>query len=382
MKYAAHILWKTMVIPFFQRNSGLFLFLFVALFGAAQNPRLYHYQLMQSILLSPVTLSVVMTAWLLYGFKTLSFVTKKLQADDHIFIKQLQALAPAKLFFLFTGLQTILIVPIWVYAVVTAGVGFYTMHVLPAAGIIIFMLLLIVAASTLCYRSLMGNGTGWQLPELPFSIPKPFYTLLLWHSFYKGKMKMLGVKLASFTVLLIPLLWNAGHNNLSDFILFYQVAIAAHALVAYDYVQFLETDFPGLRNLPVSRIKIFLLFPVAYLVLLLPEAAILFYYVPSTGFGAHPLSLLIYFIGQLVFIGSIAYEKNLNTSEYSMAVGVISVCSFFILPLTAFWVIGVVLALAGFVIFYVLYYKYEPVYVEDGTGKGLIEDRFEQSRQQ
>ncbi|MES2773444.1 MAG: hypothetical protein V4722_04645 [Bacteroidota bacterium] len=369
MKFAMHILWKIMVLPFFQRNSGLFLFLFVAVFGVAQNPRLYHYQLMQSMLLSPVTLSVVAIAWLLYGFKTLSFVVKKLQDEDHVFIKQLQALMPDKLLLLFAGVQTILLAPVWAYAAVTAGVGFYTGYILPAIGIIFFIGLLIAATGLLCYRSLMRTGAGWQWPELPFQIPKPFYTLLLWHSFYKGKMKLVGVKLASFTVLFIPLVWNAGNNNLSDFILFYQVAIAAHALVAYDYVRFLESGFPGLRNLPIPRVKIFLLFPVAYTALLLPETAILFYYLPATGFGTQPLSLIIYFIGQLIFFGSIAYEKNLNSSEYIMSVGVVCVCSFFVLPLTEFWVIGAVMALAGFFIFSSLYYQYEPVFKEDSFTK-------------
>jgi len=203
------------------------------------------------------------------------------------------------------------------------------------------------------------------MPSL--KIPKQFFAILVWHSFNQGKIKWLGVKLASFTMLFIPLVWNAGHSSLSDFILFFQAAIAAHALVAYDYVQFLEGAFPLLRNMPLSRLRIFLLYPVAYAVLLLPEAAILLYYMPRNGFEVYPLWLIIFAIGQLLFLSAVAYEKNLTTSEFSMVVAVVCGCLLFILPLAPFWLVGCTLAVAGFLIFYNLYYKYEPDYKEEHT---------------
>lgn len=365
MKPVAHILWKVIVLPFYLRNAGWLLFVFIALFGVAQNPKQYHIQLMKSILLSPVTLAFVMLAWLLYGFKTTTFVLKSIKAPENIFLKHMQALALRRIALLLMSVQLILLAPIWMYAAITVAAGFYLGYFLSPILIILFMVLLLACSVWLCLRSLFGHGPGWQCPLLPITFPKQFFAILIWHSFYKGKMKLLGVKFASFTMLFIPLVWNAGHANLSDFVLFFQASVAAHALVAYDYVQFLESDFPLLRNMPVSRIRIFLLYVVAYIALLLPEAAILFYYVPTSGFEVHTLSLLIFFMGQLLFLGAIAYEKNLSPQEYSMAVAMVCICLLFILPLAAFCVLGCIMGIAGFVIFAMLYYKYEPVYVEE-----------------
>jgi hypothetical protein len=55
-------------IPFYQRHAGLFLFIFILMFGVVHGQELwfYHLALINAMLGSPVFMGVVSLVWLLY----------------------------------------------------------------------------------------------------------------------------------------------------------------------------------------------------------------------------------------------------------------------------------------------------------------------------
>lgn len=368
MKPTITLLTKVITLQFYKRNAGLFLLLFVVLFGVAQDPPMYHYRLMQSMVQSPATLCVACALWLLYGGKCASFVVKTFAAGDHVFLKNLQALPKPTLYFLLLNVQVVLMLPVTIYAVITAVVGVYLQHYAAAASIVVFIVFLHVASCVLYYKSLLSTGAlvkfNTSFIRLP-QLPKPFYSLLLWNTFFTGKLKTIAVKFCSFVLLFMPLVWNGDHFDFSDFVIFFQIAIAAHAVVCFDQVQFLEKQYSGLRNMPVPLYKFFLLFLVTNFVLLLPEALILVHYSKMVTLTVPALSLVVYFVAQLLFFTSLAYEKQMNVERYLMYVGLITVLSLLITPLRMFWQAGCVLVVISFVTFYSLYYGYEQAFGED-----------------
>ena len=359
MKQISNILLKVLVARFYQRNSGFFLFLFVVLFGVAQNPKQYHVQLMTAIVSSPTTLLVALALWLLYNVKCLLFIQKTIHDSNNAFFKELQCLPTARLFGLFWVIETMLFAPVWIYALFTIYVGISLKYYISSSIIIAFIVGIQLVSAWLYSSAIFRHGGGLQLPSVQIPIKKKFWAILLWHSLFTGKLKITVVKFFSFCLLFIPLVWNGDHFQLSDFVLFFQVCIAAHAVVVYDCVQFLEKRFSIIRNMPIRRYKIFLLYVVVYLWLLLPEAAILAYYSTKMVMDVKVGSLMIYFFGQLLFYTSIAYEKQMNMGTYLGAVGLITVCLLMVLPFANFWIIGLALIGISFIVFHSLYYKYE-----------------------
>jgi hypothetical protein len=359
MKYTAQILWKVIAKQFYLRNSGFFLLIFVALFGVTpQGPIAMHVQLMRSILSSGTGLFAGLALWFLYNLKCASFVLTNLAAEENSCLREMQALSSKTLFLLMLALAATLFAPAFIYATITLLIGLHVGQYFFATIIFIFLIGILAATASVYLRAVMQRGKSFALPRINISVPKKFYAILVWHSLYKGKLKITVVKFFSLTLLFIPLVWNGGRFPLSDFILFFQVCIATNAVVVFDYVQFLEKDFSSLRNMPVPVYRVFLLFLLVYPLLILPEILILAYYAPSV-LGIGFLSPFIYFLGQLLLFTSIAYEKQMKVESYLGVVALIAVALLFIAPLASFWTVGLVLSAIGFIMFCALYYKYE-----------------------
>lgn len=366
MKPILHILLKVWVQQFYQRNAGFFLFLFVVLFGVVQNPLAYHFQLMQGIVSSYTTLFIAVVIWILYAGKCGAIVIKS-AAKEKVWLYELQAVSTKKLLLSLGVVQALLFLPATVYILFTIGVGVYMKQYLAAVMLTLFLILIHVITVALYYRSLFGSGAHVKLfnkPLFSYRLPRVFYSLLLWHHFYKGKLKTVAVKFFSFVLLFIPLVWNKEHIELSDFVLFFQMSIAAHAVIVYDGVQFLERDFRVLRNMPLPLYKLLLLFVITYIILLLPEIFFIGYYGSRAHLGVSIASLLLYYIGQLLLFTALAYERHQKIESYLLYIGLITACSLLLTPLKSFGWIGSALVVIAFSLFAGNYYKYEPEYEE------------------
>ncbi len=359
MKYTAQILWKVLAKQFYSRNAGFFLFLFVVLFGiVAQNPMAVHFQLMKGIVSSNIGLFVALILFTLFNLKCVAFVLSKLNGKENALLFETQALLFKSLFPLLFVLAFILFAPVFIYAIITLLVGIHLGYVASSLIILIYLIAVLLLTVYIYYLAVMKRGIRFQLPTIDINLPKKFFAILFWHSLYKGKIKITMVKFFSFTMLFIPLVWNGGHFPLSDFILFYQACIIANAIIVYDYVQFLERDFSALRNMPIPVYKIFLLYLFIYPILILPEFLILLRYAPSV-LDVSPVSLCVYFLGQLLLFTSIAYEKQMKVENHLGIVSLISACFLFVTPLAPFYAVGIALIIVAFIMFCMLYYKYE-----------------------
>ncbi|TKK71598.1 hypothetical protein FC093_00820 [Ilyomonas limi] len=366
MRAALHILLKIWVQQFYQRNAGFFLFLFVVLFGVVQNPLAYHYKLMQGIVTAYTTLVVALIVWLLYACKCSAIILKSI-AREKTWLYQLQAMDAKRLFLLLTIIQVILFLPAAIYILVTISIGIHVQQYVAVIMLCLFLLLVHVLSAALYYYALFNNGIQFQLfkkPVFTYPFSKGFFSFLLWYNLYKSKLKTVAVKFFSFVLLFIPLVWNRAHIELSDFVIFFQISIATHAVIVYDSVQFLERDFPTLRNMPLPLYKLFMLFASTYIVLLLPEIFFLWYYGNAAHLGVSIFLLLLYYIGQLLLFTSLAYEKHQKIEHYLLYIGLITACSLLLTPLKSFGLIGCALIIIAFALFSGNYYQYEPEYEE------------------
>jgi hypothetical protein len=363
-KPVLNILFKAWVQQFYQRNAGFFLFLFVVLFGVVQNPLSYHYKLMQGIITSYTTLLFALIVWLLYACKCGTIILKSV-ATEKVWLYQLQAINAKQLFLLLTIVQAILFLPATIYILFTISIGIHVQQYVAVAVLCLFLLLIHVLSAALYYCALFSNGIQlFKKPVLTYPFSKRFFSFLLWYNLYKSKLKTVAVKFFSFVLLFIPLVWNREYIELSDFVLFFQMSIAAHAVIVYDNVQFLEKDFRMLRNMPLPLYKLFVLFVGTYVILLFPEAFFLWYYGNEAPLGVSIFSLLLYYVGQLLLFTALAYEKHQKIESYLLYIGLITAVSLLLTPLKSFGLVGCALIIIAFTLFSGNYYQYEPEYEE------------------
>src|SRR4051794_4446296 len=153
MKPILHILFKTWVQQFYQRNAGLFLFLFVVLFGVVQYPIAYHFKLMQGIVTSYITLLVAIITWILYACKCSALVFKSI-AKERVWLYELQALDKKKLLLPLIIVQAMLFFPATVYILFTIGIGIYIKQYLAVIILALFLILIHILIVALYYQSL------------------------------------------------------------------------------------------------------------------------------------------------------------------------------------------------------------------------------------
>src|SRR3954447_6501355 len=124
MKPILHILLRVWVQQYYQRNAGFFLFLFVVMFGVVQYPLAYHFQLMQGIVTSYITLFIAITSWILYACKCGAIVIKSI-AKEKVWLYELQAISTKQLLLSLTVVQAMLFFPATAYILFTISVGIH-----------------------------------------------------------------------------------------------------------------------------------------------------------------------------------------------------------------------------------------------------------------
>jgi hypothetical protein len=233
------------------------------------------------------------------------------------------------------------LVPILLYAGLCVLVCLQ-LHAWGTAAIILLFFAVSSMAGTAWLLRLLRPG-GVRMARLQLPLPARYNTLLLLLSLRKGKKKLLLIKCFSFIALAIMLVWNRDHFRFSDFVFFFQAAVAAHALLIFDYTRFLEKDFPLLRNLPLPLHRRWLQLALTCLVLLLPELAFLAYGQVLTGAGPQLYVLWLLGVTELLLLSALCYEQQMEANTYLMY-SIVVLLAALLLPLFT----GFALAIAGF----------------------------------
>ena len=146
MKTIASILNKTIVKTWYDEQAGFFFFIFLVFFGAvAPSMQLtYHYTLIRGMLEAPAFMALVALGWLLYAGKVHRFLDRILRAPEYLFLYKLQNLSPRRLYGYLIGIQLWLLLPVWGYALIVAGVAWQRKAPGFVAGVPLYALLLVL----------------------------------------------------------------------------------------------------------------------------------------------------------------------------------------------------------------------------------------------
>ena len=357
------VLRKTLVTRFYVINAGFFLVALILLFGLLNGKATVdmHHYIMREINNSPGFFLGAVVVWGLYAFKCLSFLLRSIKNPANAFLVTMQCLPDRKQKIVLGECYAAMLLPVLVYGGVTVAVGL-------AEGQLALPLLFVVFQASLAGASLvvfrMINGT-WEepfmkLPAILPSIRKPFASYLLHFSLADRKGTFIGIKLLSLLLLQGMVMANKYTVDRESVCVLMMFLVSAHALLPLYYASFLEGKVAFTRNMPISRGRVLRTYAITYMVTFLPELLFLLINSKHAMSPGQVLSLYAVAVAQLLLYTALQYVPKMNTERYTMVVFAFFFASLLFLASFNLWPLAVAELIAGLLIFYPLYYRYEP----------------------
>jgi hypothetical protein len=358
------VLLKIFAGGFYQVHAGILFFVFFIMVGTVPGNMLvsYHKSLMLAMTSSPVMLALVMGGWLVYILKSWHYVGTQLFAPEKQFLfYSSTALSPAEQRKSWCYMQAAILAPIIIYALLAVGVGLtHHFYILPA--VIMLFLTGIIWCSSLIYVRLMNgliDGSKQSL-LLRWSSKwrKPYFSLYVYHIFDDKKVPYFITKGLSWLIIsgVFYLFADVKTDTRVAGIAILAV-ITAHIVLIFEERRFEETKLSFARNLPYSRLRLFLNFAGVYFFLLLPESVWLF----SRFNPLIALELLLAGLSIALLFHSLLYWFGLNMDKYLQWILGIFMVMFWVIMFRLLWVLIPLNLVVAYLLFYNNYYRYEGV---------------------
>lgn len=363
MSITGSILQRSIVAPYYRRNSGFFLFTFFLLFGLYphfQQTLELHYLFIKGISTSLNFFFVALLIWFLYSCKTIYFFNDSVKTKSYNFLQNMNAISSGKRFFQLLLLQVQLLAPVLCYGLAVVIVAFINHHI--AGGLAVVCTLICLCTFTTAAAYFLLQKTKWAglkivLPS--FHLPHNLFSFLLKFIFNEQFMALLLLKLATFSCLYFFAKTNAQVFEDRMLWLLYLTSLIGHSILIYRNQQFMETKMSFYRNLPVKPVATLLSLLSVYIVVLIPEIWAL----KGVAIQQHAVENYIWMVltgpSLLLLLHCLLYTEDMKMEGFlQLLFGVWIVTLFFSLSSNRWLMPLIFLGMAVF-IFFSSYYKYE-----------------------
>jgi hypothetical protein len=363
-----NVLLKIFAFGFYQVHAPILFFAFFILVGCVPGDMLisYHESLMMAMCSSSVMLAVVAAGWLLYIFKSWHYVSVQLLAPQKQFLfYSSNALNRYQQLKSWGYTQAVILAPVIIYATmaVCVGVGHHY-YLLPA--VIILFLAGMVWASALIYtrvvnRLVDGSSQSFLL-KLSSKWRKPYFSLYIYHVFDKLKVQYFVTKALSWLIVSgVFYLFADVKNDTRLAGIAILAVITAHVVLIFEARRFEETRLSFSRNLPFSRLRLFLNFAGVYFFMLIPECVWLF-----TRFNPlMAVELLLAGLSVAMLFHSLLYWFGLNMDKYIQWIMGLFIVLFWVIMFRLLWALIPLNLGVAYLFFYFNYYNYQGMVVKD-----------------
>lgn len=365
-----HAVWnllnKIIVIPFYKRNGGWMLLLFIVVFALIQNPILFHSQMMELLTSSALGLLIAAIVWSAYALKCLYFQMVQLKNKENSILFELVALTRRQQYSLVLSLETILFLPVILYGNCTLIYGIVHDHYKISIVLFLVGLWLFIGLNWKIVQFINTQNVPGFWDRFQFKLVKkrPFYSFGISAVITEKPKHFFLVKIISLLILSIPLIRNSGTTELSDFLIFWSVAIGANIVVFHDLFMFYIKDLPWLKNMPIHLGKYFIVILSSIIVIILPELLLLAVYrqfLPNLSF----VEIALYSIGISSILYMLQWQKGTDLSGFLTFAAVILILQLFLAPYHLFLWLGLALIVFSFIVFRSLYYNYEVQFTDE-----------------
>lgn len=350
------ILLKVLVAKFYERNAGMFLFIFFLMFGIVESTQIvsYHKSLMYATLTSPIFLICVSVVWTLYLLKCIQFISSQLDLPENNFLFQLTRLNWHQQYVSISFNVFLIYEPVLIYSLFIVGLGFYTKIYLTSSLIILFHIAGIAIASAIIAFKLNSTHRSFNfvaLPSLKWRWPKPFPLFYISHLTTQLPSVLFFTKafaiLSMYGFLQMPI----DHYEIRIAQMALLFALAAHAVIIFEFRNFEERFLSFTISLPISISKRFILLAYIYFLLLLPECIMLLAnnYALQDVIGTYTLG-----VGILIFLHCSLYTELNNEKHLEWVLGLFLIS--FMLVLFKMYLVELIL------VWSLAYYRYSKNY--------------------
>ncbi len=312
-----------------------------------------------SLLSSPVMMVVVFIVWFVYTFKSWQYIQRQLLQESNVFLfYSITSFSKVKQFQSWVVVQTVILLPAIGYAVVALAVGFvYDYYLTPfiVMGYIFMLILLSAGIYTIRVNQLQEVKPGFVL-QLTRHWVKPSFSLFLYHIADQLKLTYLVTKVMSVLSIASLFYFFADIADLRAAAFVMLLACLAHAVLAFQEFRFEQIYLQFARNFPVSRTQLYSNLLLVYILLLLPEAVVLFVSLPAFT----TLLMFLFALGMLMLFRCILLLTTQTTMRsYLWRVTGISVAVFILILFNALQLLVFLNLPLAYLIFYKRYYRAE-----------------------
>lgn len=362
------VLIKTFSRGFFRLNSGLLLFLFVAVFSycffiltagtiTPEKALVFNLIFMISFASSPLMMLLVFLVWLIYTIKSWQYVAAQLLTDQHRFLfYSSTAMSKTRQFKSWFMMQLFISIPLIVYGAFSIVVGIIYGHYLIPAGIVLYLLLLNLISAYLYLQILNSfnrNEEKISWTKLVGSWRKPFSFLFLYELLHRKKTAFLLTKILSWGILTGVFLVFSDLKNDPRIAAIAVLGVAvAHAFLCYQGQRFEMVNLTFAKNFPYSRTQIFLQMLSFYAILLIPEAIWCFLkFELATAIGLYLMMLSF-----ILLFRALLYRLGLQMNRYLPWIFGLFFIFFWCILFQWIWILIPIPLLMAYLIFYYNYY--------------------------
>lgn len=369
MKHQLWLLIKSLVLPFYKENTGVFFFVFVIMFGVVNMVDgagifEYHYSLARGMVGYSHFMLQVLAIWGLYLRKGVSFVTGLLQRPAYGFLHILRTISPVKQWLLWLGVSAVLFLPVLLYLVWVVYVGIgqgLIVNTVIALAVAVAMCLaaagrLVYYLNHLCGGSVVVRRMGWwQCIRLSYP------AILLLQVVQAQKVLWAGIKLYSCGVLYLV----ARNNNtevydLSFPFLFFNFGVLVNGMVVYRIRELEETALQFYRSLPVSLLLRWLGYAGLYAILMLPELVTVAALTPQHLHVADAFRMAGVAYGTVLLMHSISFLRAFAAVEYLKVLAALFGVQILFVIYSQWMGMCVLFMIAALIIYCYGYYRYQP----------------------
>jgi len=369
MSINVRMLWRAIIKPFYRQYAALFTFgVFIMFFsvGRANEAGLleYHLALMKGILRNHGFLTLVLAAWVLYALNCQQYIRRVLGAREYRFLSLFAQLNTGRVFQLMLLTQSMLLLPVLVYAIILVSIGFRIEQSESSVVIIVFLLLACAAGAARLLYLLRHTGKKefsgrWRMGG--FNKRVSYWSFFTRYILSERKLLFAGIKLYSAGTLYF-ILAKANFSDYSDLqlvYLFYSFGLLGHGVLIHQLRAMEDERLRFYRGLSVSLGKRWLQYALLYFVIFIPEIFIIARNAVTfkSTFGAFTMAFFGYSL--LLLMNSLLFIKNFKMAEWlKIVTGIFFLV--YIAVLTGFvGLFSVVVFFVAVTVFLTGYYQYE-----------------------
>jgi hypothetical protein len=368
MNITRTILIKSFVKPFYRQHAGLFVFLFIILFGAVgmvdgAGLRDFHFSLIQGMLKNIFLFLLVFLVWFLYSKRTEQFIFNTLKRPDFSFLHMLSRIENKKLFGWLLWTQFLIFLPIVFYIMIIFTEGIY-LHAYLACILILIYLIAIIGLSAGRYFAFIQNPGKYTVFHKGMFTRKAggisYSKLFIRHILKSKKLLFAGIKIYS-CIMIYGMVANQTliKYDLTMIYLFFSIGILGHGILIRQLRSLEEERLRFYRTLPISLFERFTQYTLLYFILLIPEFITIAVLTPKYLHFRDAFEFCFFSYSVLLFLNSLLFIQFFRMQDYLKILLSIYLVIYLAVLTKVQLLLCIILLLSSIVIFINRYYQFE-----------------------